>query len=280
MCATPPQSLLRFYPWGTSPILPSASSTTSPPLTAGNTPVSARSLVAPSTTNQPSPCPTHPSTFPTTPLCHPLQLLNHNWPHLHNDHSLPILLLTSLEGAQILMQLSSELWPRALSPLSGPERTIISRKQHTSSPPLRTCNSRWSSSPTPMKWPQKATLRTTIVSLPSPSPSQALTAFSTQQNGSNSQKMARWSGIARFKAPQTCPPFQKCTSAHPTTALTPMNLCPVGVMNDLLLLVVRPGITRRVLKMMDHNEEDKDTKGQHSDQDLKQYEITGCGTTQ
>ena len=32
-----------------------------------------------------------------------------------------------------------------------------------------------------------------------------------------------------------------------------------GVMNDLLLLVVRPGITRRVLKMTDLNEEDKDT---------------------
>ena len=45
----------------------------------------------------------------------------------------------------------------------------------------------------------------------------------------------------------------------------------VVVMDDLLLLVVRPGITRRVLKTTDHNEEDKDTKGQHSDQDLKQY---------
>ena len=45
----------------------------------------------------------------------------------------------------------------------------------------------------------------------------------------------------------------------------------VPVMNDLLLLVVRPGIRRRVLKKMDLNEEDKDTKGQHSDQDLKQY---------
>ena len=44
------------------------------------------------------------------------------------------------------------------------------------------------------------------------------------------------------------------------------------VMNDLLLLVVRPGITRRVLKTTDLNEEDKDTEGQHSDQDLKQYE--------
>ena len=42
-------------------------------------------------------------------------------------------------------------------------------------------------------------------------------------------------------------------------------------MNDLLLLVVRPGNTRRVLKMTDLNEEDKDTEGQHSDQDLKQY---------
>ena len=31
---------------------------------------------------------------------------------------------------------------------------------------------------------------------------------------------------------------------------------PLYVMNDLLLLVVRPGITRRVLRMMDHNEED------------------------
>ena len=43
------------------------------------------------------------------------------------------------------------------------------------------------------------------------------------------------------------------------------------VMNDLLLLVVRPRITRRVLKTTDLNEEDKDTEGQHSDQDLKQY---------
>ena len=43
------------------------------------------------------------------------------------------------------------------------------------------------------------------------------------------------------------------------------------VMNDLLLLVVRPGITRRVLKTTDLNEEDKDTEGQYSDQDLKQY---------
>ena len=42
-------------------------------------------------------------------------------------------------------------------------------------------------------------------------------------------------------------------------------------MNDLQLLVVRPGITRRVLKTTDLNEEDKDTEGQHSDQDLKQY---------
>ena len=45
----------------------------------------------------------------------------------------------------------------------------------------------------------------------------------------------------------------------------------MDVMNDLLLLVVRPGITRRVLKTTDLNEEDKDTEGQHSDQDLKQY---------
>ena len=44
-----------------------------------------------------------------------------------------------------------------------------------------------------------------------------------------------------------------------------------SVMNDLLLLVVRPGITRRVLKTTDLNEEDKDTEGQYSDQDLKQY---------
>ena len=43
------------------------------------------------------------------------------------------------------------------------------------------------------------------------------------------------------------------------------------VMNDLLLLVVRSGITRRVLKTTDLNEEDKDTEGQHHDQDLKQY---------
>ena len=43
------------------------------------------------------------------------------------------------------------------------------------------------------------------------------------------------------------------------------------VMNDSLLLVVGPGIMRRVLKMMDPNEEDKNTKGQYSDQDLKQY---------
>ena len=42
-------------------------------------------------------------------------------------------------------------------------------------------------------------------------------------------------------------------------------------MNDSLLLVVGPGITRRVLKTTDPNEEDKDTEGQHSDQDLKQY---------
>ena len=42
-------------------------------------------------------------------------------------------------------------------------------------------------------------------------------------------------------------------------------------MSDSLLLVVRPGITRRVLKMMDHYEEGKGTKGQHSDQDHKQY---------
>ena len=49
------------------------------------------------------------------------------------------------------------------------------------------------------------------------------------------------------------------------------DLTKVAVMNDLLLLVVRPGITRRVLKTTDHNEEDKDTIGQHSDQDLKQY---------
>ena len=44
-------------------------------------------------------------------------------------------------------------------------------------------------------------------------------------------------------------------------------------MNDLLLLVVRPGITRRVLKMTDLNEEDKDTVGQHSDQDLKDKDV-------
>ena len=42
-------------------------------------------------------------------------------------------------------------------------------------------------------------------------------------------------------------------------------------MNDVLLLVVRPGIMRRVLKTTDLNEEDKGTEGQHSDQDLKQY---------
>ena len=45
----------------------------------------------------------------------------------------------------------------------------------------------------------------------------------------------------------------------------------VHVMNDSLLLVAGPGFTRRVLKTTDPNEEDKDTKGQHSDQDLKQY---------
>ena len=44
-----------------------------------------------------------------------------------------------------------------------------------------------------------------------------------------------------------------------------------SVMNDLLLLVVRPRVMRRVLKTTDLNEEDKDTEGQHSDQDLRQY---------
>ena len=43
------------------------------------------------------------------------------------------------------------------------------------------------------------------------------------------------------------------------------------VMNDSLLLVAGPGIARRVLKMTDPNEENKDTEGQHSDADLKQY---------
>ena len=42
-------------------------------------------------------------------------------------------------------------------------------------------------------------------------------------------------------------------------------------MNDSLLLVAGPVIMRRVLKTTDPDKEDKDTKGQHSDQDLKQY---------
>ena len=42
-------------------------------------------------------------------------------------------------------------------------------------------------------------------------------------------------------------------------------------MNDSLLIVAGPGITQRVLKTMDPKEEDKGTKGQCSDQDLKQY---------
>ena len=43
-------------------------------------------------------------------------------------------------------------------------------------------------------------------------------------------------------------------------------------MNDSLLLVVGPGFTRKVQKMMDHREEFKDTKGQYYDQDLKHYD--------
>ena len=43
------------------------------------------------------------------------------------------------------------------------------------------------------------------------------------------------------------------------------------MLNDSLLLGAGPRNTRTVLKTMDPNEEDKDTKGQHSDQDLKQY---------
>ena len=42
-------------------------------------------------------------------------------------------------------------------------------------------------------------------------------------------------------------------------------------MNDSLLLVVGPGFTRIVLKTADQLEENKDTKGQDYDQDLKQY---------
>ena len=61
------------------------------------------------------------------------------------------------------------------------------------------------------------------------------------------------------------PPHQNTSQARYTISV--MN----SVMNDSLLLVAGPGFTRRVLKMTDPNEENKDKNGQHSDQDLKQY---------
>ena len=43
-------------------------------------------------------------------------------------------------------------------------------------------------------------------------------------------------------------------------------------MNDSLLLVESPWVTRRVLKTTDHREEFKNTEGQNYDQDLKYYD--------
>ena len=111
------------------------------------------------------------------------------------------------------------------------------------------------------------------------SPNRTKSWLWTLSTSSTQRRQVNATVKVRCSSHWTCPPPTECRPSPLSLVHSPSSPSyhfsgwshTAIVMNDLLLLVVRPGITRRVLKMTDHNEEDKDTKGQHSDQDLKQY---------